>query len=517
MTRTENLETHSERLSVGVQGLDDVLEGGLNPNRIYLLEGDPGTGKTTIALQFMLEGARRGEKCLYITLSETAEELRAVARSHGWSIDPIEIFELTPPEANFSADQYYTLLHPSEVELSETIRMILDRIEHTQPDRVAFDSLAEIRLLAQDALRYRRQVLALKQFFAGRQCTALLLDDVTSRSQELQVHSITHGVILLERVAREYGTERRRIRITKMRGANFRGGYHDVVIASGGLAVFPRISIPDDSGAVPGDYVSSGIPALDTLLGDGVHRGTSMLLVGPAGSGKSSLSTQYALAALERGEVASIYTFDESRGTLIERSRSLGMPIDRYLNNGRLTIEAVNSAELSPGQFAHRVRERVETKPGGVVVIDSLNSYLNAMPAEQFLVMQMHELLAYLNSRRILSILVMAQNGLVGQMQSPIDLSYLTDTVVLLRYFEFGGSVKKAISVIKKRSGAHEETIREFRLSAEGIYVGPALTAFHGVLTGVPTYTGGRVPIIRDAGQNDARKDGGKDGNVVCG
>lgn len=505
MTCTENLEARSERLSVGVHGLDDVLEGGLNPNRIYLLEGDPGTGKTTIALQFMLEGARRGEKCLYITLSETAEELRSVARSHGWSIDPIEIFELTPPEANFSADQYYTLLHPSEVELSETIRMILDRIEHTQPDRVAFDSLAEIRLLAQDALRYRRQVLALKQFFAGRRCTALLLDDVTSRSQELQVHSITHGVILLERVAREYGAERRRIRITKMRGANFRGGYHDVVIATGGLSVFPRISIQDDSGAVPGDYVSSGIPALDTLLGGGVHRGTSMLLVGPAGSGKSSLSTRYALAALERGESACIYTFDESRGTLIERSLSLGMPISRYLNSGRLLIEAVNAAELSPGQFAHRVRERVEAQPRGVVVIDSLNSYLNAMPAEQFLVMQMHELLAYLNSRKILSILVMAQNGLIGQMQSPLDLSYLTDTVVLLRYFEFAGAVKKAISVIKKRSGAHEETIREFRLSSDGVYVGPALSAFHGVFAGVPTYTGASGPIVSN--------DGGKDGN----
>lgn len=509
MTRTENSETSSERLSVGVQGLDDVLEGGLNRNRIYLLEGDPGTGKTTIALQLMLEGARRGERCLYITLSETAEELRAVARSHGWSIDGIDIFELTPPEANFSADQYYTLLHPSEVELSETIRMILDRIEQIQPDRVAFDSLAEIRLLAQDALRYRRQVLALKQFFAGRSCTALLLDDVTSRSQELQVHSITHGVILLERVAREYGTERRRIRITKMRGANFRGGYHDVVIATGGLSVFPRITVPDDSGALPGDYVSSGVPALDTLLGEGVHRGTSMLMVGPAGTGKSSLSTQYALAALERGETASIYTFDESRGTLIERSLSLGMRIDRHLNSGKLIIEAVNAAELSPGQFAHRVRERVERDPRGVVVIDSLNSYLNAMPAEQFLVMQMHELLAFLNSRGILSILVMAQQGLIGQMQSPLDLSYLTDTVVLLRYFEFCGAVKKAISVIKKRSGAHEETIREFRLGPSGVYVGPALSSFQGVLTGVPIYTGDSKTMIG--------RDGGKDGDGVHG
>lgn len=490
MLSTDTHDGIARRLSIGVRGLDEVLFGGLNPNRIYLLEGDPGTGKTTLALQFMLEGVRSGERCLYITLSETAEELRAVARSHGWALDGVTIFELTPPEANFSADQYYTLLHPSEVELSETIKLILDRIEQLQPDRVAFDSLAEIRLLAQDPLRYRRQVLAIKQFFAGRRSTALLLDDLTSRSHELQVHSITHGVIVLERLVREYGAERRRIQITKMRGANFRGGYHDVVIATGGLSVFPRISIDDTEEAAAGEMVASGVPALDVLLGDGVHRGTSMLLIGPAGAGKSSLATQYALAALDRGESAAIYTFDESRTTLLERSEGLGVHLKPHLNNGKLIIEAVNAAELSPGHFAHRVRERVEANPKGVVVIDSLNSYLNAMPAEQFLVMQMHELLAYLNRRGILSILVMAQQGLVGQMHSPIDLSYLTDTVVLLRYFEFHGAVKKAISVIKKRSGAHEETIREFRLSPQGIFVGPPLSAFQGVLTGVPTYTG---------------------------
>ena len=497
---TENKDAASRRLSIGVQGLDEVLFGGLNPNRIYLLEGAPGTGKTTLALQFMLEGARAGEKCLYITLSETAEELRAVARSHGWSLDQITIFELTPPEANFAADQYYTLLHPSEVELSETVKVILDRIEELQPDRVAFDSLAEIRLLAQDPLRYRRQVLALKQFFAGRRSTALLLDDLTSRSHELQVHSITHGVIVLERVVREYGAERRRIQITKMRGANFRGGYHDVVIATGGLSVFPRISVMEDPAALAGQFVSSGVPALDALLGDGVHRGTSMLLVGPAGAGKSSLATQYALAALERGESAAIYTFDENRSTLLERSNSLGIRLEPFLRSGQLVLETVNAAELSPGHFAYRVRERVEKNPQGVVVIDSLNSYLNAMPAEQFLVMQMHELLAYLNSRGMLSILVMAQTGLIGQMQSPLDMSYLTDTVLLLRYFEFRGAVKKAISVIKKRSGAHEQTIREFRLGPGGIFVGPALASFHGVLTGVPTYTGdGPLPGKDDA------------------
>jgi circadian clock protein KaiC len=500
-TINDKNEIRSGRLSIGVAGLDEVLLGGLNPNRIYLLEGDPGTGKTTLALQFMLQGARAGEKCLYITLSETAEELRAVARSHGWSLDAITIFELTPPEANFSADQYYTLLHPSEVELSETIKLILDRIEQMQPDRVAFDSLAEIRLLAQDPLRYRRQVLALKQFFAGRSLTALLLDDLTSRSHELQVHSITHGVIVLERLVRDYGAERRRIQITKMRGADFRGGYHDLSITTGGISVFPRIAVHDNPGALSGDQVSSDVPALDALLGDGVHRGTSMLLIGPAGTGKSSLATQYVLAALKRGEPASIYTFDESRETLIERSNGLGMRLQPYLDSGKLQLEAVNAAELSPGHFAHRVRNRIERHPEGVVVIDSLNSYLNAMPAEQFLVMQMHELLAYLNSKGILSILVMAQTGLIGQMHSPLDLSYLTDTVVLLRYFEFRGAVRKAISVIKKRSGAHEETIREFKLAAGGVFVGPPLGEFQGVLTGVPTYTGQAGPLLGKDGQ----------------
>jgi circadian clock protein KaiC len=501
LTRTESHNGGSDRLSSGVRGLDDVLLGGLNPYRIYLLEGAPGTGKTTLALQFMLEGTRSGEKCLYITLSETAEELSAVARSHGWSLDGVTIFELTPPEANFAVDQYYTLLHPSEVELSEAIKLILNRIEELQPDRVAFDSLSEIRLLAQDPLRYRRQVLALKQFFAGRRSTALLLDDLTSRSHELQVHSITHGVIVLERTVREYGAERRRIQVTKMRSADFRGGYHDVMISTGGLSVFPRLAVEDTVDTFVGQMIGSGVPALDALLGDGVHRGTSMLLVGPAGAGKSSLATRYALSALERGESAAIYTFDESRNTLIERSKGLGMQLKPYLETGRLLIEGLNAAEFTPGHFAHRVRERVEHHPGGVVVIDSLNSYLNAMPAEQFLVMQMHELLAYLNRKGLLSILIMAQQGLIGHMQSPVDLSYLTDTVVLLRYFEFRGAVKKAISVIKKRSGAHEETIREFRLGPSGVTVGPPLSAFQGVLTGVPTYVGEPGPMLGKEGQ----------------
>lgn len=493
MMTTETAETDQimERASTGVAGLNEVLGGGLTRHRIYLLEGNPGTGKTTLALQFMLDGARSGERCLYITLSETVEELKAVARSHGWSLDGIAIFELTPPEASLDLDQHYTLLHPSEVELNETTKLILDRINEYDPDRVAFDSLSEIRLIAQDPLRYRRQVLALKQFFSGRKCTALLLDDLTSQSHELQVHSITHGVIVLERQVRDYGAERRRIQITKMRGAEFRGGYHDFIIRKGGLEVFPRLMVPSGPECAVGERVGSGIPSLDTLLGGGIERGTSMLMVGPAGVGKSSLATQYALAAVERGESAAIYTFDEGRNTLLERSSGLQIDLRSHLNSPNFTLEQVNAAELSPGQFAHRVRERVERCRKGVIVIDSLNSYLNAMPAEQFLIMQMHELLSYLNQQGMLSILVLAQQGLIGNMHSPVDLSYLTDTIVLLRYFEFEGAVRKAISVTKKRSGAHEATIREFRLNSGGIDVGPALSDFHGVLTGIPTYSGG--------------------------
>ena len=505
MMNTQQVRDVSQRVSSGIAGLDEILHGGLTPDRIYLLEGDPGTGKTTLALQFMLQGVRAGQKCLYITLSETAEELRAIAGSHGWTLEGVDIFELTPSEARLDSDQNYTLLHPSEVELTETTRLILDRIEQLKPERVAFDSLSEIRLIAQDPLRYRRQVLALKQFFSGRRCTTLLLDDLTSESRELQVHSITHGVIILERVAREYGAERRRLLITKMRGTEFRGGYHDFVIRKGGLEVFPRISFVDAEQRPAAQQVKSGVPELDKLLGAGVDRGTSMLLIGPAGAGKSSIAAQYARAALERGEEAAIYTFDETRNTFLQRSEGLGMHLMGQLGTGRLTLEQVNAAELSPGHFAHRVRQRVQDNFRGVVVIDSMNSYLNAMPAEQFLVMQMHELLAYLNQHHVLSILVMAQHGLLGHMQSPVDLSYLTDTVVLLRYFEFHGAVRKAISVLKKRSGEHEDTIREFRLSHEGIMVGPALSEFQGVLTGVPTYTGEIADLLRKDGHGTAQ------------
>jgi circadian clock protein KaiC len=488
--------SNTDRAATGIPGLDYILDGGFGQSRVHLIEGDPGTGKTTLALQFLLEAVRCGEKALYITLSETAEELRAIARGHGWSLDGIELVELTPPEASIGREAEYTLLHPSEVELGATTRLMFERVEAVQPARLVLDSLSELRLLAQDPLRYRRQVLALKQFFSGRDCTVLVLDDRTSGSADMQLHSITHGVITLEHLAREYGGERRRLRVVKMRGTDFRGGYHDFTIRTGGIGLFPRTVGQDADYADGSEIASSGIAELDLLLGGGLHMGTSTLLIGPAGAGKSSLATRYMVSSIARGQRAVLYTFDEGRNTLLERSAGLGMPLADYINSGRLIVRYINAAELSPGEFAFRVRAHVDDDGVRVVVIDSLNSYLTAMPAEQYLVLQMRELLSHLNRRGVLSLLVMAQHGLLGHMHSPIDLSYLTDNVILLRFFEVSGRVRKAISVVKKRSGAHEETIREFRLSDNGVEVGPPLTAFHGVLTGVPSYTGPSAPLL---------------------
>lgn len=493
----------TQRASTGARGLDEILSGGLTRGRIYLLEGDPGTGKTTLALQFLLEGIRQGEPGLYVTLSETGEELRAVARSHGWSLDGVELFELIPPEANLPAGQY-TIFHPSEVELGETTNLIFERVDKIKPLRVVFDSLSEIRLLARDSLRYRRQVLALKQFFSGRDTTVLLLDDRTTQSEDLQLHSVTHGVIRLEHLAIDYGAERRRLRVVKMRGTDFQGGFHDFKIRTGGVTIFPRLVAAEHHRPFRNELVSSGVAELDTLLGGGLNRGTSALLIGPAGVGKSSLAIRYVLTALNRGEHAALYTFDEGVNTLLHRATGLDMDLREYIASGRLTVEQVYAAELSPGEFAFRVRQRVDRHHAGVVVIDSLNSYLNAMPAEQFLVMQMHELLAYLNQQGVLSLLVMAQHGLLGHMQTPVDLSYLTDSVILLRYFECTGRVLKAISVMKKRTGQHEHTIREIRLSSDGVHVGPPLEQFQGILTGVPTYVGKPAPLL-DPHANDGR------------
>ncbi|HQT76431.1 MAG TPA: gas vesicle protein GvpD, partial [Rhodopila sp.] len=381
------------RISTGNPALDDILGGGLDFNRMYLYEGRPGTGKTTLALEFLLEGARRGERVLYITLSETQRELRLVARRHGWSLDAVEVFELVPPETTLDPDRELTVLHPAEMELSETTKLVFDRVKQVDPTRVVFDSLSEMRLLAQSSLRYRRQVLALKHFFASRQCTVILLDDLSSQETDLQLHSIAHGVVLLEQLAIEYGAERRRLRVVKMRGIGFRGGYHDFTIEKGGLSIFPRLVAAEHHANFVGEFTSSGNADLDKLLGGGLERGTNALLIGSAGVGKSSLALTYAIAAAQRGEHAAFFAFDEGRGTIEARARTLGLPLQSALESGLIHYQQIDPAELSPGEFTAIVRRSVERDKARIVVIDSLNGYLNAMPDERFLILQMHELL----------------------------------------------------------------------------------------------------------------------------
>jgi circadian clock protein KaiC len=478
-------------MATGIEGLDDVLEGGFPANRIYLIEGDPGTGKTTLALQFLMEGVRLGETGLYITLSETKEELTAVAASHGWSLDGFQIYELLPTAESLNPETQYTIFHPSEIELGETTSAVLDEVQRIKPRRVVFDSLSEMRLLAREPLRFRRQILALKQYFAGQQSTVLLLDDKVTDGQELQVQSIAHGVVSLEHLAVEYGAERRRLRVVKLRGARFRGGYHDFNIETGGVVVFPRLVAAEHRQKIDREIATSGVKELDLLLGGGLDHGTSTLFIGPAGSGKSTLAAQYAAAAAQRGEGAAIFIFDETRETYLTRVAGIGLDINGFLENGKITIQQVDPAELTPGEFAHSVRGSVDQEGARLIVIDSLNGYLNAMPEERFLTIQMHELLTYLNQQGVNTLLIMAQHGFLGTaMQTPVDVSYLADNVLLLRYFETAGEIRRAVSVIKKRTGAHERSIRELDISSEGIKVGKPLTQFRGVLTGVPLFEG---------------------------
>jgi circadian clock protein KaiC len=486
----------SRRISTGSAGLDDILNGGVDPYRMYLYEGNPGTGKTTLAMQFLLEGVRQGESVLYIALSESRRELNLVARRHGWSLDGIQVFELVSAESVLDPERELTVLHPAEMELSETTRLILDKVEALNPSRVVLDSLSELRLLAQGALRYRRQVLALKHFFASRRCTVVLLDDVAAREDDLQLHSISHGVIALEQLAVEYGAQRRRLRVLKMRGIDFRGGYHDFTIKKGGLAIYPRLVAAEHHKPFPAGSILSGNTELDTLLGGGLDRGTNALLIGGAGVGKSSLALTYAVAAIRRGERAAIFAFDEGRGTLESRAEALGMRLEPARTQGLLRIQQVDPAEMSPGEFAAIVRHSVEVDGARVVVIDSLNGYLNAMPDGRFLILQMHELLSYLGQQGVTTILVLAQHGLVGPMDTPLDISYLSDAVIMLRYFEHAGKVRRALSVVKKRSGAHEHSIREFRLSSRGLVVGPPLTGFNGIFSGTPVYVGDDVRLL---------------------
>jgi len=478
-----------ERLSTGIDGLDFILRGGLPKNRLHLIEGSPGTGKTTLGLQFLMEGVRSGEKCLYITLSESKEELLAVARSHSWTLDGIDVQDLTDSGESLTDNSRYTVFHPSEVELDETTRMILDEVERVNPVRIVFDSLSEMRMLANDPLRFRRQILALKQYFLTRNCTVLLLDDRTSKAPDRQLESVAHGVLNLEYVPVEYGRQRHAIRVVKMRGVNFQSGFHDFNIETGGIRVFPRLSPERKTDNLTDETLGSGLEKLDSLMG-GLHYGTSTILVGPAGVGKSTLSMMYACAAVEKGQRAAVYLFDEGPETLFQRTSALGMDVKRYVDEGRITLRQIQLAELTPGELSYMVSCEVEQEGARVVIIDSVNGYMMATPQVRYLTMQFHEMLSYLNRNGVISILVVGQYGLVGSMQTPIDMSYLADSVVLMRYFEAGGAVRQAISILKKRTGDHERTIREFRMGPGGLLIGEPLAGFHGVLTGVPEYKG---------------------------
>jgi circadian clock protein KaiC len=477
----------TQRLKTGVPGLDAIMWGGLIPGRLYLLDGEPGAGKTTFALQYLLEGIAAGETCLYVTLSETREELAAGAGSHGWSLDGVHVIELVADAGDLDGESDLTMLNPSEVELTETTRKVLEAVDHFKPARMVFDSLSELRLLAHNSLRYRRQILALKQFFVGRDCTVLLLDDRTAEGPDLQLHSIAHGVISLEFKAPAYGKVRREVQILKFRGSDFASGFHDFVIRSGGIVVFPRLVASDHHDSHERAVLTSGVQSLDALLGGGIEQGTSTLLIGPPGCGKSTICLQYAAAAVGRGDHAAAFIFDETKTALLARSKGIGIRFAVGAGAGELLIRQIDPAEISPGEFAYAVRESVERNRARVVIIDSLNGYLNAMPQSGYLTSQLHELLSYLNNKGVATFLVVAQNGMLGtNMVSPIDASYLADTVVLLRYFEHCGMVKKAISVLKKRTGPHEESIREMWFDHDGVHLSEPLLGLRGVLTGVP-------------------------------
>jgi circadian clock protein KaiC len=477
------------------------MAGGYPQNHLFLIEGDPGTGKTTVALQFLLDGVRRGERGLYITLSETAAELVGVATSHGWSLEGIEIFELMPDEEALRPDAQYTVFHPSEVELTSTTQAIFEVVERVKPVRIVVDSLSEMRLLARDSLRYRRQILGFKHFFTHQQATVLLLDDRTAEDGDTQLRSLAHGVLLLEQLALEYGAERRKLRVVKMRGVRYRGGNHDYTIRTGGIEVFPRLVAAEHPNRFERGSLGSGISELDTLLGGGLDRGTASLLMGPAGAGKTILSTQYACAAAERGDHVAFYLFDERRNTFVDRAERLNMPFQKYMEQGLLFLRQIDPAEVSPGEFAHAVVGTVERENTRVVVIDSLNGYINAMPDERLLDIRLHELLSYLAQRGVTTVMTLAQHGMfASHSTTQAEVSYLADSLVSLRFFEAYGQVRKALSVLKKRSGHHEHTIREFQITDHGIRVGEPLHAFQGVLTGVPDYVGDRQPLFAQGG-----------------
>jgi circadian clock protein KaiC len=490
MSSEQELLEDGGPVSSGIAALDYILRGGFAANRVHLIEGEPGAGKTTLGLQFLLEGERKGERCLYITLSESRDELLHVARTHDWDVSGIEIFELIPPELSLDSDREQSIVYASDLELGETVQMVMDAVERAAPARIVFDSLSEIRMLAQGPLRFRRQVLALKHYFAQHNCTVLFLDDLTQTQDDLSLHSLAHGVIRMEQVAQLYGAERRRLRVYKMRGRAFRGGFHDFAIRTGGVQIFPRLvagSHPEDS--FDERQAPSGIPELDILVGGGLDYGTTNLIIGPSGSGKSTVALQYMAAAMRRGEHVLVVSFDETERVFTRRAVGLSVDVPSFREQGLLTLRQVDPAELSPGELTDSVRKQVESGVR-IVVLDSLSGYQHAMPEEQFMLLQMHELVTYLNQQGVLTILVLAQTGMVGTMQSPVDITYLSDAVLLLRFFEAQGEIRRALSVLKKRTGAHEVAIRELRIDSGGVRVGEKLEGFRGVLTGTPTFEG---------------------------
>jgi circadian clock protein KaiC len=491
-------------IATGVAGFDDVLCGGLIPHRVYLIEGDPGAGKTTLALQFLLEGVRRGEPVMFVSLSESKAELVASAASHGWQLDGIHILEIIASEESLTPDSRYTMFHPSEVELAETTKTVLAEARRINPARLVFDSLSELRLLAEHPLRYRRQILALKQHFTRHESTVLFIDDRTSTQSDMQLHSIAHGVVSLDSVPAEYGALRRRLQVRKLRGCSYREGSHDFAIRKGGLQVFPRLVAAEHRTVYARESIESGIKQLDALLGGGLAKGTSTLMMGPSGSGKSSLATQYVSAAAERGEKSAFFLFDESIATLLERSAGLGIRIQPLVDSGMVTLRQVDPAELSPGEFSHLVRHAVEVDGASLIVLDSLTGYLNAMPSDRMLTLHLHELLTYLGQRGVTTMLVLTQHGFLGDTPG-IDASYLADTVLLLRYFEAFGEIRQAISVVKKRTGRHERTIRELQFN-DGISVGEPILAFQGILTGTPHLVGNRASELGALSRSDAGK-----------
>jgi circadian clock protein KaiC len=493
------MQTQTSRVTTGIQGLDQILRGGFPQGRLYLLEGPPGSGKTTLSLQFLLQGLKKGERCLYITLSETAEELREVASAHGWSLEGLHLFELGSAEDALGNGRLQSVLHAWEVELDETVNLILGEVDRIRPSRVVFDSLSELRLLAQDSLRYRRQILALKQFFAPKSTTVFLVDDLTSTSEDRdgQLHSLCHGVLSLERLTLDFGAARRRLQVQKLRGVDFVAGYHDMVIREGGLEVFPRLIASQHHEQFVGTTISSGVPAIDHLLGGGPLRGTCTLLTGPAGSGKTNVALQYIWAACERGEKCCIFEFDERVGTLLIRAKALGMDLEAHLQAGRLEIMQMDPAEISPGEFSWNIQRAVEERGCSVLLIDSLNGYVAAMPQEKQLMLQLHEMLSYLNQKGVVTFLINPQHGLVGTMSTGnINVSYIADAVILFRFFEAQGRIRKAVSVIKNRGGGHEDTIRELKIDGRGVSLSSPLKEFKGILTGTPEFVGDNGALL---------------------